>query len=593
MVNPISNDQSALAIISSPSTRKEESTSTSSLSPNDYVSISDHGLKKLQASFSNTKMIRDSFEGRESEEKSGSSWKLSSGLEEGTFTLKNGNKQTVAIKGNSLEIEEFKDGKLIKTVTGSITDKGASLKTEYYDSKGEVSQSIQTEIFEGESKSGWSLSSMSRSVQWFEDGKLKGSMQDNMLLNSWDSTAKVDKEDAEKHVSSLLMQGTEELAMNVEDLSKKLTAEKHIASYYANFNEYGVNGKLSRNTVLEHEGRYQHLSNRSSQKLRGMEERSTQELFHNTKFSMQVKDYDSSGELIRDSRFSDVQKDIAAKPNDGKQEQTVDVSWYSGGELVKRSSGSMIIEETDGHSLPKRPGFMETFGLSTEQYLGGEPQSAMELMNQNLLETSAESDFFMDGLVTHVSGGDYSTAEGIAQNGGLNQPYSMSWTDELYKDGDLAVRQTDTEGAKETSFYQHERGLLFRKGGALTENANPVVQRESSHEHEVFDEGELTSHQFMESKETVDVDHKGPDKLLTDTIVSQGVGNQEVTTVMKNEVGLLSVDSNPNAAAKGMSNEMEQTLTDFYNRGVSMNEPGIEENPHSRLRFDYQSWLTD
>ncbi len=74
-------------------------------------------------------------------------------------------------------------------------------------------------------------------------------------------------------------------------------------------------------------------------------------------------------------------------------------------------------------------------------------------MNRNLLETSAESDFFMD-VGDPCVWWRYSTAEGIAQNGGLNQPYSMSWTDELYKEGDLAVRQTDTEGAEETSFYQ-------------------------------------------------------------------------------------------------------------------------------------------
>lgn len=584
VINPIDTYLPLQTDNSNHSSKEKPARKSSVPTQSDVVLISEEAQQKLKASAHNIRVIQDSYKGKKQEQERGSSWNLSTGLKEGTFTLKNGNKQTVSIDGDSLEIEEFKDGKLVKTVTGSITDKGASLTTEYYDSSGRVRQSIQTEIAEGKGKDSWSVASMSRSVKWFDGDRLTGEMQDSMLLNSWNNVD--DERFWASRVNNILSKGTGEVSSDATEMRKELTREQHISSYYANISEYGENGKLARNIVLEQEGRYDHQTNRFAEKIDGMERWSTRELSHNTKMLMEIKDYDSDGSIVRDARFTDTQQDAAGSP-EGRQEQTVDVSWYSGGELVKRSHGSMSVEKTEAEGLPNRPGFLESLGVTERQYVSGEPKSAMELMNVNLMGNSGETDFFLNGTESHLADGDYSTAEGVGRYGGLNQPYSMSWTDELYKNGDLVVRRTDTEEARESSFYQQERGMLFRKGGALTENDSPKVLRKSSHENEVFEDGRLTAHQRAESSESVNVNMHGPDKLETSASVTQGVGMDETTTAMKVQAGLETLDIDANAAAKGLANEMEQTLGALYETIRDMESEDVDAATAYRVRLNY------
>jgi hypothetical protein len=561
-----------------------------SYKPQEVVTISEEAQQKFKASLKNSAMVQASNVGKEPIVQNGSSWKLSNGLKDGEYILKNGNKQVVSIKDDLLEIEEFKNGKLVKTVSGSITDTGAILDTEYYDESGRVSQSIHTEIQAGDgSEKGWSLATMNRSVKWFESGNLKGEMQDGMRLDSWNNRAA--EADAEATVQSMLGTATTAVASDVDEMSKKLTTEKHITQYYANFSEYGDNGKLARSIVLEQEARYTHNSNRANKKLGGMEKRTTVEAKHHTNLLLEIKDYDSEGKLVRDSRFTDTQADDAAT-KDNMQRQTMNVSWFSDGELIKQSSGEMTQGETANARLNKRPGFLESFGLSTEEYLGQDdmPETAMELMNKKLMDSSGKADFFSKAISEHVSDNDYSSAEGVAQYGTSGKPYSISWTDRLYKEGDLVVEQTDTEEASESSFWQQERGELFRKGAGLTENAAPMVLRRSSHEHEAFVDGKTTAHQSFEARESVEVDHDGPDRLMTDASYNQGVGMDEVTTVVKHEGGLGALDTMAHAAANGLSSEMEQTLGALYKTVNSLNgEAEVDKGTGYRIRFDYET----
>lgn len=596
MVNPIDSNTNTFVYATSQKSKSTQSSSATATYTGDVVDISDKAMKLLEgipegmrADSKNMEMVRASQQREAAESEPASAWKLAMGGREGKVTLENGNVQTVSIKDGNLEVMEYRNGKLIKSVTGTLSESGASLDTEFYDASGKITQSIHTDITELQGKDGWTSANMSRSVKWFDGSKLIGEMQDNMLLDSWDSVnggASVDQKMAK--VESLVEQGSASVSSNVEDLSKILTTEKHLATYYANVKEYGENGKLSRNITLEHEGKYVHASNRDwNRKLAGMDERSTKELAHDTGMIMEVRDYDSNGDLLREARFSDDQQD-GTGPKGGKQEQSMSVSWYSKGELVKRSHGSMTLEETATAGLHNRPGFLETMGLSTEQYLGKDPdnpQSAMDLMTANTVEAASEAEFFTEAIVKHVGANDYSTAEDIASNGSPEQPYSINWTDEIYKDGELVMRQEDREEARKTDFYHKEKELEFHTGRALTENDAPSVIRKTSHEREVFENGDVTSHQFFEARESVEVRMGAADKLITNSVMV----DDKDTTAIKSDGGLETVDAIPNAAAAGMSNEIELTLDAFYDTFGSMNAEDMSKRAKQQVSLDYIS----
>lgn len=558
--------------------------------PMDVVAISDEAQQRFRTDIANHTMIRDSYE--EEEETDGSAWTLASGLKEGEFTLDNGNTQKVSIDDGVLTIEEFQNGRLIKSVIGTINKNGAVLDTEYFDAAGRVSQSIHTELSTMEAADGWTAAVMSRDVKWYEGGELKGEMHDNMQLQTWNSTDDFDEETADA-IKYVMNSGTKEVNTDIDALADLPTIENHAADYFAQIKEYGgEGGKLVRDIIVEQTGRYKQLSNRSAEKMGGVAERSTVEMEHETGLRIEIKEYDENGDLVKESRFTDSQKD---KENtvDGQQEQTVAVSWYNKGELVKRSHGTMTLDETETKGLPDRPGFLELFGMDDEEYLGDGPKSAMEHMSTKLMTSSAEADFFMEGLSHHINGHDYSTAEGIARWGENGRPYSISWTDEIYRDGDLVARQKDTEGASPTSFWQRDRGLLFRKGAALTENENPVVLRESSHEREIFENGRTKSHQSMDAREWVNVDMDGPDELRTTATFRQGLEGREDVTIINGQGGIEDADPDTNAAAHGYANEAEQTLDTLHDMVKSLNEGETDKALDHRARFNFKEGSDD
>lgn len=579
MVQPVSS----FSVPAEYAARESSGTAASpelSAGPVDVVAISGEARQQFRAEMANQAMIRESY--RE-EDAGGSTWELRSGLKAGTYTLKNGNVQKIAIDGDALSIEEFKNGKLVKSVAGTIAEGGMSLDTEYYDSAGRVSQSVHTDIMEKESKEGWTASVMSRDVKWYDGGRLKGGMQDNMLLQTWNSPGKHDQDTA-RAIKSMLMQGTEAVNTDVDALAQSLTSEKQFADYYAQIKEYSTeSGKLAQEIILEQSGRYRQASNRQSEKVAGMEGRTTRELEHNTGLSVHVKNYDAEGDLVREARFSDRHEDKAAT-SDGTLEQAVAVSWYNKGDLVRQSHGSMTFEETGFLGLPDRPGFLEFFGMDDEEYLGDEPQTALGLMTTKSMTDASEADVFMEGVARHVNDRDYNPAEGIARYGEDQRPYSVSWTDELYRDGELIMRQKDTEGARATSFWQQERGTLFRKAGALTENADPAAVRESSHESEVFKNGRTASHQSMEAREWVDVNLDGPDTIRTTSIFRQGRPGSEDTTVVNGAGTIVGADQDPNAAARGFSGELQQTLDALHGTLASLNAGDADRGLDHRVR---------
>ncbi|BCS88208.1 hypothetical protein [Pseudodesulfovibrio sediminis] len=576
---------SSLQIASSAS-RSEKKTEISPPSQQDVVHISDEAFRRAQADQTSLNAVREA--NRRMDEEAGTYWSLSSDLKEGTSTLKNGNIQKVSIDGDSLTIEEFKNGEIVKSVTGVISESGAILDTEFYDASGRVIQSIHTELAEGETKNGMTSAVMTRDIQNFENGQLTYEMHDSMLLQTKNS--KRPDTGALIFIKNLMSQGAEAVDLNADNLIGGVTSEKHIVDYFAELKEYGENMQLSREVTVEQEGRFTQQSNRSYDDVGGMPKRSTREMKHESNLIVQIKDYDSEGELIRDARFDDRKRDEAAS-TDGKQEQSVDVSWYNKGELVKRSHGSMVEEETGTSFLEGRAGIVEMLGMSDAEYLGAGQQTAVGLLGSKLLTSGSEADQFLDGVADHINDSNYSSAKKIADYGEGDKPYEISWTDELYKDGELVMRQKDTEGAKESSFRQKERRQLFRKGGALTENDAPGLLRESSHEREVFENGKTVSHESVDAKEWVDVKMDGPDQLRTTSTYVQGIAGHEDTTVINGAGEITGADADNHAAARGFSTEMEESLGELYGTISSLNEGQSDRSYDNRIRFHHRNGL--
>ena len=127
----------------------------------------------------------------------------------------------------------------------------------------------------------------------------------------------------------------------------------------------------------------------------------------------------------------------------------------------------------------------------------------------------------------------------------------------------------------------------------MTENENPEVLRESSHEREDFENGRTTSHQSMEVREWMNVDMDGPDELRTTATFRQGLDGREDATIINGAGGIEGVDQDANAAARGYANEAEQTLDTLYATLKMLNEGETDKALDYRVRFDFRGKKDD
>ncbi len=534
----------------------------------DTVNISDYG-KTIQAKLNNNEMVQDSW--ADDPGRADGEWPLSTGMKEGKTTLENGNTQIVSIDGDNLEIQEFESGRLVKSVKGVVSNNTVALDTEFYDSQGRVSQSIQTVLEQGKGRDSWTYGTMSRSIEWFEDGKLTRKMAEEMQLQSKNLFFGASGIETDDKLGSLIKGATALISPDAQLGPSPASKEHHMAQYFGTIQEFGSNGLLRRDVTMTQDGEYLQKTNRNNVRFEGMEARTTVELSHKTELSVQVRDYDSNGQLIRDAKLDDSQKD-GQGDKDGKQKQVLSVSWFNDGELIKQSRGSFSMAETGSAWMSPRPGILDMLNMKEGEYASAEPKSATELLGTNIIETGSEPDRFVAGLQTKISEGAYNDADAIAKQGAPDRPYEINWTDELYRDGELVLRQKDSE--KATQYHRSDadsKGISFRTGGGLTENDNPIVLRETSHEREDFEDGQSSSEYYMKARETIKLQKDRPDQLITDALVAEKSGMEKAAQGYTVDGGLDGVDQRANSAAKGFSTEMGLTMDSLYDLFSSLN----------------------
>ncbi len=476
-------------------------------------------------------------------------WKERYGLESGTTRLSNGNKRVVNISGDEMEILEYDGDKLVSSITGKMSDTGLSLYAESYDANGNVVRKTQSTLtgLEGDA------AKMTRSVQWFDSDELVRNMRESMVLTDVDSFGDVDDlltSDLEARLDTLGLDG---------ELVPDMTLDKHQTEYSASIQEYG-NGRLLRDTTIEQNTEYANLTNRSDEKIGDFDEHSTEELWHSINLSVDVKEYDEEGELLRTVDFKDGHKDGRGS-TDGELTQSINVAWYDKGELVRTGSGTLTMEEAEGAKLSKRQTFLELFQLKAEEYANTDPLSAEQTFTKRIAQSADDGDYFTNALRKHMGSGHYGDAEDLADWGTEDNPYSLTWKSSVYADGEITARQEDRESARENT---RNPGLSFRTGGSLTEDAQEGLLRETEHVDENWENGRVKRQASLKSREFYETREDGADILRTTATgeLSEGLQNETITKTLVG--GVEANDSEARAASQGMALETELTFHDLF-----------------------------
>lgn len=582
MTTPISALTGATAATTAARTQE-----TSSSSADDYAPIGTGTLAKDTVAISAKALLKQAAESARARQKAECdpvSWESYFGFRPGEHTLQNGNKQVVSIEDGSLEVLEYDtSGKLVKQVKGALGDTAAVLDTEIYDQNGRVAQAIHTEVTGlGDTEDATTRARMSRTIQWFDQGELTRRMHDSMDLSSTykklrESDAQGMRSMAAQNASgaislqSIIEAGMMEQPDSLDEMIGDVTVDMNKTHYFASIQDFR-NGRMAQDMTIRQRGGSVNLTNRSDEKFGGQEPGVTRELSHDASLRVSVVSYDSEGNRLREATFEDNQTD-GPKAEDGSLHQAMSVSWYDGGELVKRSNGSLSMSEVEGGSLEDRPDILETLGIADqEDYATRRPKSAPELLAAVTEEAATEADHFGQALrhgTSSIVGGAYTTAADIARSGSGNNPYSVSWTDEIFRDGELAARRHDEESAIKSPVPP---GLDFRTGGGLTEDDTPAVLRRTGHEDQGFENGRLRREAAISSKEFIKEHEDGPDEVRTFTEASQGNGHssEHVNRTLLSALG--GVDPEAHAAAEGFAGELQPTLDDVARTIRTMND---------------------
>lgn len=497
------------------------------------------------------------------------------GFSDGQFKLDNGNRQIVSIENSELKIEEYdENNKLVRKVEGSLTSEGAVLNTQIFNKNNEVIQEINTQ-FEGLTTGKKSSAKVSRSVQWFEDGQVKRTMEDSMLLKS-----------SYRSLDSVISYGTKKISDDFESLVAKQTQDSHRTNYKAAIVEYN-NGKKSKEVHIKQDGDFVNHTNRDFVKKNGMDGKTTIEIGQHSSLKIDTTNYGLDGKVLRQAHWDESFSD-SVDSTGGILKQGMDVSWYNDGELVKEEHSSAKVEETKASKLPKRPNMLEVLGITEGDYTRGKtPKSASQIMAAPLMDSSARSAFFVDNVKNHAAKGHYNTASMVEKDNVADRPYDLQWSSATYRDGKIVAKQHDTEKARNNPLMH---GLEFWTGHGLTESDVPATIKSSSHSDTSYENGREKNSAVINISESANLNHNGPDDITTSVHGVQKIGFQSTEINKKIDGRIEAADTDLHAASKRISKLEGQLLDDtLYTFGqLDKDNPAPRQSEyHFRLETDY------
>lgn len=492
--------------------------------------------------------VKISPEGKEISEaeadSSKSLWETRYGFKNGTTILANGRKRVVSIKGFDIEVLEYEGDKLTSKMKGDASGENAFTKVEHYDESGALVQSVDTTL-EGvrDRSSKRTLASLHRNVTWYKDGEVTRKMQEGMVLSS---------------ASHLLMAGKVSApnAKSLEDMVSGVTGEKHSFSYSASMFEY-TRGALTRTATLSYSGQSEQKTNRNHEKIDGMAPKSTDGKNLTSNISAMIIDYDEDGNMVRRASFSEGRY-TREKNRLGAEakfmEQNSSVSWFSKGELVKKSEGSVTVEETKNQKLPQESlNLILSLGFTSREYAADKPHSAGEMLSHESMPSGVNpSPLDKQGMGVFPMN-VYNPGEKPVKGG----PYEIKTSNEIYRKGELVARQEDEEKAVENRLPLENQ---FRPGGSLTESDIPAYIQSSRHVDESYEEGVLKAHANLSMHEAITKDENGVVSVETVQSGSHGVSLDRKNVARVVSASLEDADQELGKASAAWERQMDLTI---------------------------------
>lgn len=478
-------------------------------------------------------------------------WESLFGLSSGTTSLKNGNRQVTTITGSELLIMEYEGDRLVRKETGTLGPNAIIKDIEYYDEAGRVAQSTHSELTSTDENGFESAAVLKRSSMWYSGGALVREYADSMELSAgYDQMPDFELD--------------EEELKDLSGLAAAITKDDVATHFTATVKDY-VDGRLAQNASVRQNTSLELRTIRNPDANDGQAAWTTQGLGGESDFSATVTNYDFKGRLLREASF---EEEIDAS---GKKSQHLSTSWYNNGELIRKQSGTFEGKVQDGLGVNAQL-FLDTLGMTQEQYSSKTPQTAGELLTKNFQKAADAPEFFTQDVDGINGQGVFGSARNLKSFQNVADPYDLTWTEETYLDGALAARSVDTEGAQENA---DARSVHFALATGLTEDRSPRLLRESSHTDESFDEhGEVQASAVLKRSEEVTKDDRGVYHLWTRTTGQQEAGGTTQSVSAREEAPLSEVDKEAGKASLSFDAAATLTLSDVTAMLAKLEQPG-------------------
>jgi len=533
-------------------TAKSLSSDASSTGQGDTVAFSRQALDSLYASQADDGSVKTGGA-------KALTWESLFGLSNGTKTLKNGHAEVTTITGSELLVTEYDGDKLVRKETGVIASGKVVKDITSYDANGRVAQTSHAELT-GLTESGLATgATLSRSVQWYSAGALVRDYSDSMTLSAEYAGVPDLDPDAEDTAS-------------LQALTDAMTKDNISTDFYATLSEYS-DGHLAQSATVRQVTKQDLETNRAQDEKGGQPGHTTESLGGVHGFSASVTNYDQNGKLLRQAAYSE---DINES---GEKIQRLSQDWYSDGELVQRSNGIYEGKLKDGRGINAQL-MLDTLDMTQSGYSTSTPQTAGEMLAGTYQEASDQPDFYVADAPDDNGQGSYGSARNLQSFQNVTDPYSLTWTNEVYRDGKLAARQKDTEGAV-TNPDAHT--LRFAVGAGLSEDVSPRLLRNASHTDESYDkDGDLQTRATLRREEEIVKDDRGVSHLKTHSSGRQEDAGGGVSLSTTQEGGLDAVDAESRLASQRMEATADLTLDDIRGmlRGLG-HEAGDESGAQS------------
>jgi hypothetical protein len=341
-------------------------------------------------------------------------------------------------------------------------------------------------------------------------------------------------------------------AGSLEDMISCLTLDAVQTDYAASIVEYAA-GKISQTATVRQGLDSTNVTNRSDRRVSGMKGHTSRVASQANSLSIDLVNYDASGEVLREASFTDEVE------RGGELRQSMSVSWYDQGELVRASQGSLAMEASEGGALPKRATLFEVLEISEEDYSADKPLAAGELLAAGFQKTAGVGGAFVDDAAGDMAVGGYDVAGNLAASRSMDNPYAVSFASQTYRDGELVAASKDTEEVR--------KNLLLKSGGfqtgkGLTEDEFPAMLRSSGHEEVSYEDGVVSAQGQVSMREFVQKDDRGVYGLYTHYQGEAGVGAAAESLSGTRTGSLEDLDGDADAAASGMGDEVELVIDD-------------------------------